>query len=499
MPRKVAREQRPGGGLAKEPAVLGESADRLRELVENIKHVFWIISGDLTEVLYISPAYEAIWGRTCRSLLESPHDRLEAIHADDRSAVERQYREGAAGGDYSVEYRITRPDGEIRWVRDRAFPIRDERGKTIRIVGIAEDITRWKQIESELRTSEEHNRLISELTADYAYTGRIEPDGTIVVERQTEGFTRVTGYTHEEMNRLGGWQILFHPDDIAAVEERSQNNLDSERHVDETRIVTKDGAIRWIRYSSQRFASSPGGRVDRLVGAVQDITERRLAEDRLRDLSRRLLEVQEQERRHLARELHDEVGQHLTALNLNLEAAAGLNQAEARRGLEQARALVKDLAGRIRNLSLQLRPTMLDDLGLVPALLWLFDSWTARTRIAVQFEHHGLSRRLGHEVETAAYRIIQEALTNVARHAGANDVTVRAWLADDRIHLTVEDRGRGFDAESALRHGASAGLSGMRERATLLAGELSVESIPERGTRIAAILPALPLDGGNRP
>jgi signal transduction histidine kinase len=131
---------------------------------------------------------------------------------------------------------------------------------------------------------------------------------------------------------------------------------------------------------------------------------------------------------------------------------------------------------------------MLDDLGLLPALLWLFDSYTARTQIRVSFQHSGIGKRLGLAVETAAYRIVQEALTNVARHAGVCEVAICAWALEDQVQLQIEDSGCGFDfaAEHAKSH--STGLSGMQERAALLGGRLTVESSPA-GTRIIAVLP----------
>jgi signal transduction histidine kinase len=136
---------------------------------------------------------------------------------------------------------------------------------------------------------------------------------------------------------------------------------------------------------------------------------------------------------------------------------------------------------------------MLDDLGLLPTLLWLFERYTAQTQVEVDFEHRGLEGRFPPDAETAAYRIMQEALTNVARHAGVGECRVGLWL-DDRgvLSIRVEDRGAGFDPASA--RGASTGLSGMEERAMLLGGVLWVESAPGAGTRVVAELPVRPSD-----
>jgi PAS domain S-box-containing protein len=244
--------------------------------------------------------------------------------------------------------------------------------------------------------------------------------------------------------------------------------------------------------------------LDGLMIFGQDITDRKRNEieskrakeqlqenaERLRVLSRRLLEVQELERRHLARELHDEIGQILTGLQYSLETSLRLEGEELRANLADGQQLLKDLTARVRDLSLRLRPTMLDDLGLLPALLWHLERYTAQTKIHVSFVQRGLDRRLHPpEVETAAYRIIQEALTNVARHAGVREVSVRLCRDHDRLKLEVEDEGRGFDTAAVLNDDRSSGLSGMRERAVLLGGHLSVVSTPGIGSRVFADLP----------
>jgi signal transduction histidine kinase len=192
--------------------------------------------------------------------------------------------------------------------------------------------------------------------------------------------------------------------------------------------------------------------------------------------------LEEAERRHIARELHDEIGQSLTALKLNLEAETP--------HLAETRALVDDLMGRVSALSLELRPAMLDDLGLLPALLWLFDRYHRSAGLEVEFVHEGIDGRLQPMVETAAYRIVQESLSNAAKHAAVNQVAVRVVRRDGRLHVTVEDRGRGFDPQAAF--GRSTGLSGMRERAAALQGRLDIDSTIGRGTCLTAELPVTP-------
>jgi len=212
------------------------------------------------------------------------------------------------------------------------------------------------------------------------------------------------------------------------------------------------------------------------------------ARRRLHVLSLRLVESQEAERRHIARELHDEIGQVLTGLKLTLETKAGVASPEiAKANLDEAQQLVHHLIERVRGLSLDLRPAMLDDLGLVSALVWHFDRYTAQTRIRVDFEKSlPQVARFPSSIETAAYRIVQEALTNVARHAAVTEATVRLWTSGDRLYVQIQDAGTGFDPEVIRTGETSSGLPGMRERAALLGGTLSVDSAPGAGACLTA-------------
>jgi signal transduction histidine kinase len=223
------------------------------------------------------------------------------------------------------------------------------------------------------------------------------------------------------------------------------------------------------------------------VGVAFDITERKQAEKQLRSLSHRLATAQENERRKIARELHDEVGQSLTALKLCLDKAALGRSSSDGSDLSEARRTLGALMVQVRSMSLELRPTMLDDLGLLPTLLWHFKRYTAQTNVKVRFKHRGLRRDLPQDIVTAAYRIVQEALTNVARYAQASEVQVCVRAEYDALVVEVEDQGVGFDLDGVAA--TSMGLNGMRERAISLEGKLLVQSRPGEGTCVIAELP----------
>jgi signal transduction histidine kinase len=225
----------------------------------------------------------------------------------------------------------------------------------------------------------------------------------------------------------------------------------------------------------------------------QEVTVRRQAEQRaeenaswLQSLSSRLLRVQEDERRALAQELHDQIGQLLTGLRFQLEAA---REAATSRPLTEALVTTSELLSSVRELTLQLRPRMLDDLGLRPALEWQAKLFQNQTGIAVELELALPDHRLAAELETTVFRMVQEALTNVARHSGAKAAVVTVTADDQALQVEIADRGRGFDAKAALARRDSLGLAGLAERVRLAGGELEVFSVSGQGTRLHAEFP----------
>lgn len=220
------------------------------------------------------------------------------------------------------------------------------------------------------------------------------------------------------------------------------------------------------------------------------------SQERLRTLSRRLLQVQEEERGHLARELHDDIGQALTALKIQLEALGRASDAQARQArLEECLETTRHALERVRQISLSLRPLQLDDLGLVAALRSHVDRQATLGGLAPHFEADEAPRALAPDVETACFRVAQEAINNVLRHAKARNLWVRVSNAGGALTLSVRDDGNGFDAEAARRRaadGASLGLLGMEERAALTGGSLALHTGAGQGTVLLATFPLEP-------
>lgn len=212
--------------------------------------------------------------------------------------------------------------------------------------------------------------------------------------------------------------------------------------------------------------------------------EKKLSE--LRALSQRLIQAQEEEKRFIGRELHDQTGQFLTYVGLLLDKAMRTPPEKVGPILSEAKDIVGQVINQVRDLSLSLCPPTLEELGLVAALEGHIDRYTQKTQIRIDFQPVGVPEDLPQDINLVAYRIVQEALTNVARHAKVSEVRVSLWVENDMLNLSIEDKGAGFAPGHAE---AGAGVTGMRERARLLGGSFSIDSAPGAGTRVGVRLP----------
>jgi signal transduction histidine kinase len=234
------------------------------------------------------------------------------------------------------------------------------------------------------------------------------------------------------------------------------------------------------------------GRLEREgVRRFQEVTQ---AKQDLEQLSARLLEIQEDERRRIARELHDEIGQTLTALRIEIsraQAAFKAGSASARDRLEEARALAEKTLKTVRDISLLLRPALLDDLGLAAALQWQSEDFSRRAGIPCRYSEEGLEDALPDAHKTCVYRVVQEALNNCEKHSGAGEVRLTVRQSGRELRVEIGDDGHGFRPDSQGNPAGVAGLGilGMRERAAMLGGTLEVETDPQRGTRVRLSLP----------
>ncbi|HKB73423.1 MAG TPA: ATP-binding protein, partial [Burkholderiales bacterium] len=269
----------------------------------------------------------------------------------------------------------------------------------------------------------------------------------------------------------------------------------------EYRVVWPDGTVH-VLFGRATVVRDAAGRPLRVYGTNVDITERKQAENALRDsgvqlqaLSRRLVELQESERKELARELHDRVGQSLTALKINIDilqpALASQGNAEVLARVADSAALLESTMDTIENVMSELRPPMLDDHGLAAALDWHARKFSARTGIAVAVRGSEPAVRPALQVEIALFRIAQEALNNVAKHARARRVEIALDHANGECVMSVQDDGVGFDGveDAPDKPKPGLGMVTMRERAQAVGGHFEVQGLPDRGTQLTVRVP----------
>ena len=304
------------------------------------------------------------------------------------------------------------------------------------------------------------------------------------------------GYGADELtDRFEEWESRVHPDDKTRVLGHLDKHFRSAEssYEDEFRLRHKDGSYRWI-YTRAEVMRNAAGTPQRMAGCHVDITERKRVEEALRDsaaraskLQRRLMEVEESERRMIHRELHDRLGQDLATVKLNIELAGSVPPADVGKRLKAALELVQSAIETSRNLMGELRPPGLDDHGLGVALKIFAGTLEDRLQVAVSARDVDLELRLPHQIEAALFRIAQEAINNVAKYANARTVEISLVQKPEQIQLMIADDGCGFEVTQLLEAGGY-GLQIMRERAEAVDVKLKVHSSPGRGTRIIAVL-----------
>jgi PAS domain S-box-containing protein len=354
---------------------LRESEKRFRLMAESIQDAFWMGTPDFREIFYINPAYEKIWGRSRQDLYDAPKSFLEYVHPEDKASVAGQIRQlKETGTIFDTQYRIVHPNGAVRWVRNRGFPIRDEHDNVCFVTGVARDITERKMAEDALRQSE----------------------------------------------------------------------MD------------------------------------------------------LRFLSSRLLAAQEEERKRIAGELHDSLGSSLAAIKVGFENI----REQAARGeidgllLESSISLTRLAIEEVRKIIMDLRPSVLDDLGLVATISW-FCGQFGRTHPSIRIDREILvtEEKIPDPLKIVIFRLLQEAFHNLAKHSGADAVKLSLDVKKKMLELRIEDNGEGFDVPSALSRESGnkgLGLTSMKERTEMSGGVFSIESIGGKGTIIYASWPMVP-------
>jgi signal transduction histidine kinase len=345
-----------------------------------------------------------------------------------------------------------------------------------------------KQAEKELRESEERLLLAVQAGRMYVFEWDAVTDVIVRSGECADIFNWMDDLTRDTGRRFAA---RVHPDDREAYA-ATETGLTSGNPTYQTtyRVLLPDGSLIWLEESGRAFFDGQD-RMLRTIGMVADVTERKLAEEALSSVSRRLIEAQEQERARIARELHDDLSQRMALLSVSLgqfEQGMPDLSSKTRQQVHNIGEVVKEVSSNIHNLSHQLHPSKLDTLGLVAAVGGFCRELSDQHDLQVLFVHSDIPGQIPKDVTLCFFRIVQEALRNIVKHSGAAEAKVELSGHDDQIDLCISDSGAGFSPESA-NGDAGLGLISMRERVRLVSGHLSVESEPSHGTRIRVRVP----------
>jgi PAS domain S-box-containing protein len=467
-------------------ALLHARAQEFRAFVENTPDQVIKYDRELRRA-YVNPAVAKAYDLPVEAFIGKPfgsviRDAGMDVRADQLAPLRQRIAAVFETGESSV-YEITwpLPTGR-RYYSTRFFPEFDLNGVVIYVWGISRDITELKETQNQILALTENS---PDLIARFDRDGRYLYSNSAV--------EKLLGIpAHELHGKRIGETLLDRvyptvPNDILSLRDAIDKVFASDSAIEtEIQVPLPAGErIFNVRLIPER---DEAGQVSSVLHIGRDITERKRAGEMLQTFPRRLIEVQEAERRRVARELHDEIGQALTAIKINLQSvqhsAGALPLAQQ---LKESAGIVDRALQQVRDLSLNLRPSLLDDLGLIAALRWYADREARRAGLIPEFVADLSETRLPSELETACFRITQEALTNVVRHAQARRVWVELRQRGSELHLMIRDDGIGFDVSAARRRHASdvsLGLQGMQERALILNGKIEIKSAPARGTEI---------------
>ncbi len=484
---------------------LKRSEEKYRDIFETILEGIYRSTPEGRFVI-INPAFAAICGYASpEEMMEKVTDIPNQLYANPEDRLRFQKRIAAEGKVQGFEIQFKHPTRGLIWVSIRSKAMRDEQGNIRYYDGTIEDITDRKRAEGALRDAFMKMKEL-EFIIDHS-------PAVIWLWKAEEGWpveyvssnVSLFGYAPDDFvsGRIA-YASIVHPDDLSriAAEVEWYTQEGRTEFSQEYRILTKSGGVRWIddRTWVRRAAN---GTVTHYQGIVVDITDRKRAEDELRQsyqqlraLAERLQQIREESQITIAREIHDELGGGLTGLKMDLSLLSqkiedekeGKDHDFLMKRIHSANKLIDGLIQNVRHIGTKLRPSVLDDLGLIAALEWESEEFTNRTGTQCELVSVSEYITLKETTATAVFRIFQEALTNVARHSGADKVTVLFREEEGYLYLEVMDNGRGI-TEGEMLGMKSLGILGMRERALVFGGELSISGEPGIGTTVILKIP----------
>jgi PAS domain S-box-containing protein len=490
--------------------IKGLLSNLIFQIVGHLDEIIFLYDTHLNQMIYVSPAYEKLWGRTCRSLYDEPKSYLASIHPAERFLVESD-REKHRFEIPEIEYRIIRPDGSIRWIQGRIFSIKDIDGNATRVACIARDISNQVFTEKMLRLKEQRYRALfnSGYDAVLVCNFRKEDLSDNMVEINDVG-VGLTGFSRNELMGLS-LKDLLPPSERQKIPLIVENLFHRRNFLFETAITNKTGQSVPVEINANLFSleNQPA-----LIFIIRDISQRKAHEQEIREyhenlekielekhirsLYQRLIKDVEDERKKIALEIHDEIGQMLTLMRLEMESLyKGFADDQKALRLKSLKVIeyIEKLGEIARDISSNLRPDILDTMGLFPAVKWYVNEFSKhRSDLKIDFVCRGLKdKRFSADIEIVAYRIIQECLVNIAEHSKADHAVISITCSHPSLILKIMDNGIGFDIRNASlkafteKHGL--GLTGIRERVAYAGGSLKIRSRIGKGSIIRATLP----------
>ncbi len=462
---------------------LQDSEEKFRSLFEQSMDAVAVVAVDGT-LLDANPAYLRLYGFDGGEIGHSNVRDRYVREADRDEFLRRMEQHGAIRDE---EVRLKKVDGTIMDCLLTSNAVRDAGGRVVSFQTVIRDVTEQKKAEGVLRESEAKFRELSELLPQAVCETDVRGNITFVNRRALD----LWGYGEEGAETGLNFCELIAPEDL----DRARADFESPQTWEgdvagEFMALRKDGTVFPVQVYRSPIAR--GGEVVGVRIVLIDISDRKKTEQQLHNLAAHIEEVREDERTGIARELHDQLAQALTAMKLDLAGMKG----RAERGeaippgkLAGMMGLIDETAADVRRISSELRPGLLDDLGLVAAMEWQLGQFEERTGLKCRLDSRVDDSGLGRSRTTALFRIFQEVLTNIGRHAGAAGVRVSFELDDGHYILMVADDGRGITEEEMTAPG-SLGLIGMRERVRPLGGRIEIEGVPNGGTTVRVYVPA---------
>lgn len=469
-----------------------------RELVSWVPAIIWRADAKTFKLTFIGGRAEQILGYLPSAWLNEPDFWRRRLHPDDRDSVMSACHEATRKGlDHECEYRMISADGRMVWFRDCVHVV-VESGEPKELIGVMVDITERKQAEAQVRASQErfHNAFAHTVVGMCL----IDLNGQYLEVNQA--YCRITGYSAEELARMG-FGSFTHPEDLPKNERLMKQMLGGKlpNFVVEKRYLRKSGDIVWVRKSCTLLGDSQG-KPAQIIALAEDITERKQAEETLHQLSGHLMRLQDEERRKLARELHDRTAQDLVALGMNLDIireSENRLDVRGRRAIAESTSIADRCIGEMRTLSYLLHPPFLEQRGLESAVKMFVDGFQQRSGVRVDLHISEDMGRLPEAIEVTMFRVVQESLTNIRRHSGSRTASIHIRRGPDLVKMQIKDRGHGMPKAPSSDDPMGVGIASMRERVRQVGGQMELLS-NDRGTLLKVTIPVKIDNGsGDRP